>query len=408
MQNTKAFSDHLKTRLPEAMRFLEDLVSINSFTLNPDGVNANAQRVIEQFAPLGFTVSQPPCAYPGTAPHLVLDSGGDGPAIALISHLDTVFSPEEEARNDFRWNPEGDLVFGPGTADIKGGTVVLWMMLDALAATNPELFRRTRWIVLLNAAEEVLSADFRNVCFDTLPINTRACLVFEADSEKKENFCLVHSRKGSGHFIVNVTGRAAHAGAHYRNGASAIHQLSRVIDRMIALTDLEHGDTTVNVGVVSGGTVRNTVPANARAELETRSFDESQYRKVRDALLAMNGTGEITAVSDGHACQIEVTQILENLPWPENPATAKLVQHWKEAAASSGFQLTSRPRGGLSDGNPLWNRFPTLDGLGPRGGNVHCSRRNKEANEEQEFVDTTSFVPKALINCLAVERILAE
>src|SRR5690606_21805179 len=158
----------------------------------------------------------------------------------------------------------------------------------------------------------------------------------------------------------------------------------------------DNGETTVNVGVISGGTVRNTVPASARAELETRSFDADQYRKVRDALLAMNGTGEITAVSDGHACHVEVIQTLENLPWPENDATNKLVQHWKEAAASSGFTLTSRPRGGLSDGNPLWDRFPTLDGLGPRGGNVHCSRRNVADGEEQEFIDTTSLVPKAL------------
>lgn len=403
MQNS-ALGEYIDQRLPSAMRFFEDLVSINSFTLNAAGVDANAQRIIEQFASLPFNVQQVPCEHPGTGKHLILDSGGEGPAIALISHLDTVFSPEEE-RNNFHWQPEGNRIYGPGTMDIKGGTVVLWMMLDALAVMAPDLFGRTRWIVLLNAAEEILSPDFAEICFRTLPQNTRACLVFEPDSEKRENFCLVDSRKGRGSFTVHVTGRNAHAGGYHRDGANAIHQLARVVDRLQALTDLEH-ETTVNVGTITGGTVTNTVPAHASATLEMRSFEEVHYRKAQKTILAMNGSGEIKSVNGGHVCQIEVRQISENLPWPQNSTTAHLAEIWQHAAAGCGHQLVSKPRGGLSDGNALWNTFPTIDGLGPRGANPHCSQRNEKDGKEPEYVDATSLVPKALINCLAIEKVL--
>lgn len=402
-----ALGEYIDQRLPSAMRFLEDLVNINSFTLNAAGVNANAQRIIEQFASLPFNVRQIPCEHPGTGKHLMLDSGGDGPAIALISHLDTVYSPEEEERNNFHWQPEGPRVYGPGILDIKGGTVMLWMMLDALAAKEPEMFGRTRWIVLLNAAEEILSPDFEKTCFRILPQNTRACLVFEADSAKRENFCLVDSRKGRGSFTVNVTGRNAHAGGYHRDGANAIHQLARVVDWLQALTDLEH-ETTVNVGTITGGTVSNTVPAHASATLEMRSFEEAQYRKVQKAILAMDGPGEIKSVNGGHACRIEVRQISENLPWPPNPATRRLAEIWWQTAVCCGHQLISQPRGGLSDGNALWNTFPTIDGLGPRGANPHCAQRSEYGGKEPEYVERTSLAPKALINCLAVQTLLNE
>lgn len=396
---------HLEQLLPDALAFLEELVSINSFTLNAEGVDANAVRIIEQFAPFGFDVRQVPCELEGTGKHLILDSGGDGPAVALISHLDTVYSSEEEARNQFHWRPEGTKIYGPGTTDIKGGTVLLWMVLGALKATDPELFSQTRWIVILNAAEEMLLPDFGALCKRVLPDNTRACLVFEGDSEKTEGFCLVNSRKGNGNFVVDVVGHSAHAGGSYRSGANAIHQLCRVVDRMMALTDLST-ETTVNVGVIGGGTVRNTVPGHACAEFEIRSFDEQRYREVRDAVLAMSGEGEIGAPDGAKRCEIHVTQTTENPVWPANPATEALIEVWKQAAHEAGHQLDAKPRGGLSDGNALWNVFPTLDGLGPRGGNAHCSLRDDAANKEPEYVDTTSFVPKALINCKALKRLL--
>jgi glutamate carboxypeptidase len=79
---------------------------------------------------------------------------------------------------------------------------------------------------------------------------------------------------------------------------------------------------------------------------------------------------------------------------------------WEQTAHSIGMRVVQEQRGGLSDGNMLWPRFPTLDGLGPAGNNAHCSERSADGSKEQEFVLVRSFVPKALLNTLAVLRII--
>src|SRR5690606_26494340 len=150
------------------------------------------------------------------------------------SHLDTVFTAQEELNHGFQWREEGSLIYGPGTYDIKGGTALLWMMLDALAEADPKTFRRFRWVLLWNAAEEVLTADFAHVCFSLSPDApgaTRCALVFEGDNGNVAGrFGVLRGRKGMARFRVRGTGRGAPAGGSHQNGASAIHQLARTVD----------------------------------------------------------------------------------------------------------------------------------------------------------------------------------
>jgi glutamate carboxypeptidase len=72
------------------------------------------------------------------------------------------------------------------------------------------------------------------------------------------------------------------------------------------------------------------------------------------------------------------------------------------------MRVSQEQRGGLSDGNLLWERFPTLDGLGPAGNNAHCSERSPDGSKDQEYVLVGSFVPKALLNALAIMRLVEE
>ena len=395
----------LHAHLPAALEFLRRLVEVNSYSINAAGVNENARLIAEQFAPLEFEVHQVPCAAPDSGSHLMLDNGSEGPCVALISHLDTVFSPAEEAAQDFRWRPEGDRIYGPGTVDIKGGTALIWLMMSALREVEPQLFGATRWVGLWNASEERRAYNFTELCQQTLPADTRACLVFEAGAVNAPDFNLIVARKGSGQFRVSVAGRAAHSGSQYEQGANAIHQLARVIDRVMALTNLERG-TTVNVGVVRGGTVNNRVPHEAEASVEVRAFDFDHFGEVRDAILAMSGEGDVSAPSDDYLCRIKATLERQNAPWPRNAATQKLLGIWQEAGAPLGWRVHGLDRGGLSDANRLGPLFPTLDGLGPSGGNLHVSERSDDGTKQPEFVLPASLVPKALLNCLALKQLL--
>lgn len=396
----------LEERLPAALRFLEGLVSTNSFTRHPAGVNENARLIAQRFCSLGFSASEVACEQAETGRHLVLDSRGEGPVIACISHLDTVYSSEEEARQDFAWRVKGNRAFGPGTYDIKGGTALLWMMLDTLAALDPEGFRAVRWVLLWNAAEEILASDFGPLCRTALPPDTRACLVFEGDTRSENGFSAVRARKGSGKFRLRVSGRGAHAGVRHQEGANAIHQIARLIDRASLLTDYGR-NTTVNVGTVQGGVVVNRVPHEAEAVLEIRSFDQEHYQAVRRKILEFAGPGDVAAASDGFPCRIEVEQLREVPPWTRNAATDRLMEVWQRSAEACGYSCDATERGGLSDANRIWSFFPTIDGLGPRGGNAHTSERSPDGRKLPEYVDLDSFVPKALINCTAVQELIS-
>src|SRR5215475_2547644 len=104
---------YLESKLPEALELLRQMVDINSFTINKEGVNRLARFTADAFAPLGFTAEFVPAQNPEFGNHLVLTRRGKSDRnIAMISHLDTVFSEEEEQRNNFHWQPEGDRLFG--------------------------------------------------------------------------------------------------------------------------------------------------------------------------------------------------------------------------------------------------------------------------------------------------------
>src|SRR5262245_52216923 len=272
MVNTIALKDYLTAQLPNALELLRQMVDINSFTENRAGVNRLGRFTAKSFAPLGFTTEFVPAVNPEFGDHLVLTRSGRSPrAIAMVSHLDTVFPPEEEERNNFHWSVEGDRIYGPGTQDIKGGTAMMWLVLTALRRHAPRVFEETTWTLLLNSAEEMFSPDFGDVCRSRFDRDTLAALVFETEGRLGTDHLLVVARKGRAAWRVTVNGRGAHAGGKHPQGANAVVQLGQLLPRIAALTEYSR-DLTFNVGTVSGGTALNRVPHEAVAEGEFRAF----------------------------------------------------------------------------------------------------------------------------------------
>ncbi len=400
---SSALRQSCENALPATLEILRGMVAINSFTENAAGVNRLGEFTAECFASLGFspTYAQAPMANYGR--HLVLKRKWieGAPTIALISHLDTVYPVEEEVRNHFQWRREGERIYGPGTNDIKGGTALLHQTLSALAEVRPEVFAATNWVVLLNACEETISEDFGKLCRVHLPADALACLIFEADGGEGDDFTLVSARKGRATFFLDVEGRGAHAGSQHRNGANAIAELARLVLEIESMTDFSKA-LTVNVGSIRGGTVMNRVPHEAHAEMEMRAFDPVLYAATRKRIFDLAGPGKIAG------CTVRVTLDHETGPWSPNAATDRLIEIWTRTGAALGMKVGSLDRGGLSDGNVLWNYFPTVDGLGPRGDFCHCSEQSADGSKVQEYVEVSSFVPKAVLNATAILQLLAQ
>lgn len=390
--------------LPNYMEMLAQMVAVNSFTMNPEGIEELGHLTAGIFATLGFSAEQIQSSNPDYGKHLILTRKAkeeNRPTIGLISHLDTVFPAEEEIANDFYWRPEGDRIYGPGTVDIKGGTIAIYMIMDALEHFAPEVFDSVNWKVLLNAAEEQLTDDFSLRCYEHLPEDTLACLVFEAGSWQEGLFNFVRARKGRATYEITVTGRAAHSGSSHEKGANALVQMSRVIDRIASFTNYDR-QITFNVGTLKSGTVMNRVPHEATATGEMRAFDQDVFNEGVARLEALEKEVSVFSEADEFPCTIRVNIDHESAPWDRNAGTDGLYEHWHKTAVSLGWDTIPEERGGLSDGNYMWQRYPTLDGLGPSGANSHCSERSEDGSKEQEYVLKTSFVPKAVLNTMAI------
>ena len=398
--------ENLEQDLPDYLQMLKKMVDINSFTSNPAGVDRLGQLMISYFTRLGFTVERVLAENPRFGHHLVLTRPGRSTRkIGLVSHLDTVFPAAEEAENNFVWREVEDRIYGPGTVDIKGGTVMIYMLLAALQTVLPEVYEDVTWVILLNAAEEELVEDFGQLCQDHLTEEGLACLVFEGGNWAEDVWSVVTARKGRAIYHITTTGRGAHAGAAHPAGANALVQLGHTIQQIAALTDYER-ELTFNVGAAMGGSVVNRVPHQATAAVEMRTFSPDVFRAGVEQMLALNGPGVVQSGNGQYGCQVQVELLTEAQPWDANPQSDQLLQLWQAAATELGYTVAAEARGGLSDGNWTWDVIPTLDGLGPIGANAHCSEQSADGEKEQEFVLRSSFVPKTMLNILAILKLL--
>jgi glutamate carboxypeptidase len=404
--NRTELKDYLTEHLPNYLKLLRQWVEINSFTANIEGVDDLGKVTAVSFAELGFQAEHIPSKDSAFGHHLVMTRPGkSGRAIGLVSHLDTVFPRDEEILNHFIWREAGDRIYGPGTVDIKGGTLIIYMMMDALRAVAPEAFDDITWVILLDASEEVDGTDFSELCLDKLGEDALACLIFEGGAVKDNQAKVVVARKGMAIYRIEVEGKAAHAGSAHERGANAIMQLADVVQRVCTLTDYER-DLTFNVGTIAGGTVINRVPHFASASVEMRAFKPEVYDDGVKQMLALNGLSTVHSGNGKFASQTKVSLIRKTKPWPRNEDTDRLFAIWQEAGAETGIQVIPEERGGLSDGNYFWDAIPSIDGLGAAGGNAHCSEQSEDGSKEQEYCLPATFVPKTMMNVTAVLKLI--
>jgi len=405
---------YLHQHLPENLDLLRQMVSINSFTSNPAGVNALGKLTASAFSELGFEAEFVQASDFIYGQHLILTrqgrslNGSGVPKIGLVSHLDTVYPAAEERDNDFHWRVSGKRIYGPGVYDIKGGTVMIYMMLAALQVEAPAFYDSVSWTVVLNAAEEALVADFGRLCLERLAGDTLAALVFEggeAEQVGPTDFPLVVARKGMARYHVRVEGKAAHAGTAHDHGANAIMQMADVIRRIAELTDYEQ-NVTLNVGTVAGGTVINGVPHQASASVEMRAYSPQTFASTTRKVVALNEFSSVHSANGGYPCRVHIDVLGEWEPWAKNNQSDGLLVNWQATARDLGLCVLPQERGGLSDGNWTWRMIPTIDGLGPDGGNAHCSERTEDGNKDQEYILPDSYVPKALMNALSIMRLV--
>ncbi len=351
---------YFRQRAPEMLAFLTEMVEHESPTLDKAAVDRYGDFLCAAYRALGAEVDNVAQEQYGDHRRVTLDlSGGrdHDRQITILCHLDTVWAMGELAKRPVRI--EGDRAYGPGIYDMKAGTMLAYYAVRCLREQGLPAGKRV--VVLLNTDEEVGSPTSRALIEDEA---RRSAYVLCMEPPVPPQGSLKTARKGVGRFTLTVAGRAAHAGSAPASGISAIEELAHQVLALHGLTDDEAG-TTVNVGVVRGGTRANVVAAEAEAEIDLRIASIAEGERVVRQIL---GRQPVTP-----GAQVRITGGLNRPPMERTPAIGALFERARALGAEFGYTVTEAATGGGSDGQfAAALGIPTLDGLGANGDGAHA------------------------------------
>ncbi len=365
-----ALKNHFHDLRPAMLETIQNLVERESPSMEKPMLDDLARYLQGRFQDAGAEVDLLPNSTHGD--HLRAFFPGpkntaSRPAL-ILGHFDTVWPAG--TLTDRPFTIRDDQARGPGIFDMKANLVLVEFALQALSAPGAGLRRPV--VVLLTSDEEIGSPTSR--------------MLIEAHARQAEYVLVVEpplpggvlktARKGTGFFVVEIEGRAAHAGIEPEKGISAIVELAHQIHYLQELNDVAAG-STVNVGIVRGGTRPNVVAASAAAEVDVRVWTRAEAERLEKAILGARPqtTGTV----------LKIDGFFKRPPMERTPAIGTLFERAQQIGAELGMKLREGSTGGGSDGNfSAALGVPTLDGLGIPGAGAH-------AEDEHILID---FLPE--------------
>ncbi len=373
----------LRPRLSRYIDELGALCAIESPSGHLPGLARMADWVLGWAADRGWVVQSVPDAVAGDS--LVVRVPGSvesGSRLMLAAHMDTVYPVGTAAARPLR--REGEKLLGPGAADNKSGMLSGLYALAALEDAG--LLGQIGAISLICGSDEEVHMRASGALLRELAPDHDAAFVLESG---RANGNIVGARKGIGAWKLEVTGRAAHAGVEPWKGANAVAALAQQIVALQALNGMRPG-LTLNVGIVSGGTVVNVVPDAACAELEARVVHTEDMQPLADALAHIATAPYVPGTSATLSGGWHIA------PMARTPEIAALAELADKCARELGFSVAAAATGGASYANILSEAgLPVLDGLGPVGGQVHSP---------DEYLLAESIVPRTALLALLLLR----
>ncbi|MEJ6790465.1 hydrolase [Brevundimonas sp. BR2-1] len=387
--------DHVAARETAIVGRAVDWAAINSGSRNPEGLGRMLDRLEAEAARLPATVERI-----ATRTSTSIDDDGAvrteahadalkvtaRPAapiqIVLTGHYDTVF-PRESGFQTVSTRPDGALN-GPGIADMKGGISVMLAALEAFEAHPGR--ERVGWTVLLSPDEEIGSPASAPLLAE---LGARGHIGMTYEPALADG-TLAGARKGSGNYHLIVSGKAAHAGRAFHEGANAVAGAAILAARLHALNGQRDG-VTVNVAKISGGGPLNVVADNAVVRFNVRVPDQGASDWIETAVR------EIAADPPFPGLTLHLHGGMTRAPKPMDVSQTALFEAVRDAGALLGQTIAWKPSGGVCEGNNLHAAgLPNIDTLGVLGGDIHS---------DQEFAWPASFVERAQLSALILCKI---
>jgi len=372
---------HCEQELPWLIETIEALVRLESPTGDAAAINRCGAELERRLVELGGRVRRLP--RPAAGDHLRAEFGSGRRQVLILGHLDTVWPVGTLAGRPIRH--DDGRIFGPGVFDMKAGLGLAMLAVKALVASPDGVPGR---VVMLTTSDEETGSATSRTAIEEEARQSEAVLVLEPSLP---GGALKTSRKGCGEFVLRVDGIAAHAGIEPERGASAISELVRQIAAVEAMHDPGQG-TTVNVGVIRGGSRPNVVAAEAEAVIDVRVATSAAAVRITEALGSLLPRDPRT--------RLTLSGGIDRLPLERTPGVVALLQHAQAVAGELGRNLGEGGTGGGSDGNlTAAVGVPTLDGLGAVGAGAHAI---------DEYVTVQDLPWRAALVAGLLKRILAD
>jgi glutamate carboxypeptidase len=385
--DTALLRDLAAARLDAYVAELEQMVNIDCGSYTPAGVDRIGDLCEARFREHGWTVERRAHRPGPNEPRLgdlligTLEGAG-GPKVLLVGHMDTVFDEGTVAARPFRI--DGDIARGPGVSDMKGGLLSGFHAVEVLLEAGFDGFGRITFVC--NPDEEIGSPFSGPVIRELAPAHDAAFVLEGA----RANGDIVSARKGITDFEIEFVGRAAHAGVEPEKGANAVLAAANATVAMQALNGRWPG-VTVNVGVARGGTRTNVVPERCVLHVDLRSPELATLTEAE---------AEIERLCHDHGVEgvrVDVHANGWHRPMEKQEGGARLASLAIAIAEELGFELHDAATGGASDANTTSAAgTPTIDGLGPIGGDDHAPA---------EWLDLTSVVPRIALLAGLISRV---
>ena len=329
------------------------LIDLESPTLHKASVDALGTVLADELRGLGAAIEIVPKQEVGDVVRARWNAGPGG--VAILSHMDTVWAVGTVAGRPTR--VDGNRIYGVGSMDMKGGIVIALWALRALRELN--LFPAQPITYMLNSDEET-GSKHSAAEIEQEALSHKVVFVTEPPQDGKYKT----ERKGVSQYKITAKGRAAHAGADHQRGINAIEEMARQVLAVQALTNYEIG-TTANVGVISGGTRGNVVPAEAKVEINVRARTKANQQAIHQQIMSLQPRHP--------EAKLNIEGGVGVPPMERTPEIAALFKRAQALAAGMDIAIDEGSTGGGSDGNKTAALgVPTLDGMGIVGDGGHA------------------------------------
>lgn len=361
---------YFETQQDEMLAMLRELVEIESPSTDKAAVDRAGERVIDLMRSAGATVEWLP--RDGVGDVVLGRWDGDGSAgvgptpdakqILLLAHRDTVWPIGTLAERPPR--VQDGRFYGAGGFDMKAGFVIALTALRGL----DELGRRPVGpvVLLCNGDEEIGSPGSRGVIEESA---RESGLVLCLEPPVRSG-ALKTARKGVAGFTLRIKGRSAHAGADHVQGVNAIEEAAHQVLALQALTDHDRG-TTVNVGIIRGGTRTNVVPEACEVRADVRVATQEEAARMTEVITGLKPqlSGTEMTIEGG----------LGHPPMVRDALMVRTFEQVKRIASANGLDVAEGSTGGGSDGSfAAALGVPTVDGLGAEGDGAHAVHEHVE------------------------------